>query len=98
LSELKLDGCELGLYKTWLYSKCNNQRFKLEILIGFKSSIIKHSLLQPHFEASVRMKLKTPKKWELGVLWDSRKLKAWLQGSKHLALRCYLYRWKGLKM
>jgi hypothetical protein len=36
-------------------------------------------------------------KWELGVLWDSRKLRAWLQGSKHLALRCSLYLEKVLK-
>ncbi len=36
-------------------------------------------------------------KWELGVLWDSRKLKAWLQGSKHFALKCFLYLGKVLK-
>jgi hypothetical protein len=32
-------------------------------------------------------------KWELGVLRDSWKLRAWLQGSKHLALRRSLYCW-----
>jgi hypothetical protein len=37
-------------------------------------------------------------KWELGVLRDSQKLRARLQGSKHLALRCFLYHWKGLEM
>jgi hypothetical protein len=36
--------------------------------------------------------------WELGVLRDSRKLKAWLQGSKHLALGCSWYHWKYLEM
>jgi hypothetical protein len=34
---------------------------------------------------------RTPKKWELGVLWDSRKLRVRLQGSKHLALRCFWF-------
>jgi hypothetical protein len=37
-------------------------------------------------------------KWELGVLRDSQNFKTRLQGSKHLTLRCYLYRWKGLKV
>ncbi len=37
-------------------------------------------------------------KWELGVLRDSQKLRVWLQGSKHLALKCSLYRWKGLEV
>ncbi len=34
------------------------------------------------------------RKWDLGVLQDSRKLRTRLQGSKHLALRCFLYHWK----
>jgi hypothetical protein len=34
---------------------------------------------------------------DLGVLRDSQKFRARLQGSKHLALRCFLYRWKGLE-
>jgi hypothetical protein len=34
------------------------------------------------------------RKWDLGVLQDSQKFKAWLQGSKHFALRRYLYHWK----
>jgi hypothetical protein len=38
------------------------------------------------------------RKWELRVLRDSRKLRVWLQGLKHLALRCFLYRWKGLEV
>jgi hypothetical protein len=33
-------------------------------------------------------------KWELGVLRDSWKFRAWFQGSTHLALKCSLYRWK----
>jgi hypothetical protein len=37
-------------------------------------------------------------KWELGILWDSRNIRARLQGSKHLFLRCSLYRWKGLEV
>ncbi len=36
-------------------------------------------------------------KWEFGVLWDSCNFRAQLQRSKHLALRCSLYRWKGLE-
>jgi hypothetical protein len=38
------------------------------------------------------------RKWDLGVLRDSQKLKAQLQGSKHLALRRSWYRWKGLEV
>jgi hypothetical protein len=38
------------------------------------------------------------RKWDLGVLWDYQKLRAQLQGSKHLALRRSLYRWKGLEV
>jgi hypothetical protein len=38
------------------------------------------------------------RKWDLGVLRDSRKFRTQLQGSKHLALKCSLYRWKGLKV
>jgi hypothetical protein len=34
------------------------------------------------------------RKWEFGVLRDSQKFRRWLHGSKHLALRCSLYRWK----
>ncbi len=37
-------------------------------------------------------------KWELGVLRDSRKFRARVQGSKHLTLRCSLYHWKGLEV
>jgi hypothetical protein len=40
----------------------------------------------------------TPKKWELGVLLDSQKFRAWFQGSKHLELESSLYRWKGLEV
>jgi hypothetical protein len=38
------------------------------------------------------------RKWDLGVLWDFRKLRTWLQGSKQFALRCSLYRWKCLEV
>jgi len=38
------------------------------------------------------------RKWDLRVLRDSQKFRAWLQGSKHLALRHSLYRWKGLEV
>jgi hypothetical protein len=37
-------------------------------------------------------------KWELKVFWDFRKFRVWSQGSKHLALKCSLYRWKGLEV
>ncbi len=52
---------------------------------------------QPHFEASVRMKLTLPKvgTWSpLGL----PKTQSLIAGSKHLALRCSLYRWKGLEV
>jgi hypothetical protein len=38
------------------------------------------------------------RKWDLRVLRDSQKLRVRLQGSKHLALRCSLYRWKALEV
>jgi hypothetical protein len=38
------------------------------------------------------------RKWEFRVLRDSRKFRRRLQGSKHLAWRYYLYRWKGLEV
>jgi hypothetical protein len=36
--------------------------------------------------------------WGLGVLRDSQKLRAWLQGSKQLSLECSWYHWKGLEV
>jgi hypothetical protein len=38
------------------------------------------------------------RRWDLGVLRDSQKLRAQLQGSKLLALRWPLYRWKVLEV
>jgi hypothetical protein len=40
----------------------------------------------------------TPKKWEFGVLRDSRNFRVQQQREKHLALRCSLYLWKGLEV
>ncbi len=40
----------------------------------------------------------TPKKWELGVFRDSRNFRAQQQRAKHLAMKCSLYRWKGLEV
>jgi hypothetical protein len=40
----------------------------------------------------------TPENGKFGVLRDSQKFRRRLQGSKHLALRCSLYRWKGLEV
>jgi hypothetical protein len=37
-------------------------------------------------------------KWDLGVFQDSQKFRTRLHGSKHLALRCSLYCWKGLEV
>jgi hypothetical protein len=37
-------------------------------------------------------------KWEFWVLPDSCNFRAWQKGAKNLALRCSLYRWKGLEM
>ncbi len=39
----------------------------------------------------------TPDMGTWGVLQDSQKFGTWLQGSKHLALKCSLYHWKGLE-
>jgi len=50
---------------------------------------------QPHFEGIVRSPLR---KWDSGVLQDSRKRRAQLQGSKHLALERSINRWKGLEV
>jgi hypothetical protein len=52
---------------------------------------------QPHFEGSVRSPL-TLSKMGVGVLLDSQKFRRRLKGSKHFALRCSLYRWKGLEV
>jgi len=38
------------------------------------------------------------RKWDLGVPRDSWKFRTWLQGSKHLTLKCSLYYWKGLEV
>jgi hypothetical protein len=38
------------------------------------------------------------RKWDLGVLQDSRKRRTRLQGPKHLTLRCSSYPWKGLEV
>jgi hypothetical protein len=35
---------------------------------------------------------------DLRVLWDSQNFRARLQGSKHLALRCFLYHLKAIKV
>ncbi len=35
---------------------------------------------------------------DLGVCQDSRNFRIWLQGSKHLTLRCCLYHWKAIKV
>jgi hypothetical protein len=51
---------------------------------------------QPHFEGVWGWHSHSQNE-DLGVLWDSRKLRTRLQGSKHLALRCSLYHWKGLE-
>jgi hypothetical protein len=54
-------------------------------------------LSQPHFEGVWRWHSHS-RNGDLWVLRDSRKLRVRLQGSKHLALRCYLYHWKGLEV
>jgi len=51
---------------------------------------------QPHFEG-VGGHHSHSRKWDLGVLRDSQKLRARLQRSKHLALKRSLYRWKSLE-
>jgi hypothetical protein len=51
----------------------------------------------PHFEGVWRWHSHS-RNGDLGVLQDSQKLRVQLQGSKHLALRCSLYRWKCLEV
>jgi len=45
----------------------------------------------------VRIKLTLPK-LDLGALQDSRNFRVRLQGSKYLALECFLYHWKASKV
>jgi hypothetical protein len=40
----------------------------------------------------------TPKSGKMESSGTPLKLRARVQGSKHLALRCYLYQWKGLEV
>jgi hypothetical protein len=54
------------------------------------------SVSQPHFEGVWGWHSHS-RNGDLGVLQDSRKFRTRLQGSKHLALRCYLYCWKDLE-
>jgi hypothetical protein len=64
------------------------------------SELLEGLMSQPHFEGVVRLPLTLPKMGlgsPLGVLWDSHKLRAWLQGSKHLALGRSWYLGKVLK-
>ncbi len=65
--------------------------------LPFQYPHVSELLLQPHFEGSVSHHSHS-RKWDLGVLRDSRKLRTQLQGSKHLALICSLYHWKGLEV
>jgi hypothetical protein len=69
----------------------------MQVLSGFAIALKTQQLSQPHFEGSVRSPLTLPK-MGVGLLRDSQKLRRRLQGSKHLALRYSLYRWKGLEM
>jgi hypothetical protein len=61
--------------------------------MGCKGPLI---VFKPHFERVWRWHSHS-RNGNLGVLRDSQKLRARLQGSKHLALKCSLYRWKGLE-
>ncbi len=54
-------------------------------------------VLQPHFEGVWGWHSHS-QNGDLGVLWDSKKLRARLQGSNHLPLKYSLYRWKGLEV
>ncbi len=54
-------------------------------------------MLQPHFEGSVRSPLTFPK-MGLGSPPGLPETKSAITGPKHLALRCSLYRWKGLEV
>jgi hypothetical protein len=66
---------------------------------SFSIVIVKETVhvLQPHFEASVRMKLTLPK---VGT-WSPSKLpktQSLIIRSKHVALMCFLHCWKGLEV
>jgi len=52
---------------------------------------------QAHLEASVRRRLTLPKVG-IGSPRDSCNFRARQQRAKHLALKCFLYRWKGLEV
>jgi hypothetical protein len=63
---------------------------------GQKKGQKSNCVLQPHFEGVWGWHSHS-RNGDLGVFHDSRKLRAQLQGSKHPALKCSLYHWKGLE-
>jgi hypothetical protein len=71
------------------YSNVSKRWFNLFLLLC-------EGMSQPHFEGVWGWHSHS-RNGDLGVLWDSQKLRTRLQGSKHLALRCSLYRWKVLE-
>jgi hypothetical protein len=74
-----------NIFKT-LCDSCNFGKFFLfpNYLVWWDCHV-KNQLSQPHFGQAWGWNSDF-QSWGLGVLHDSRKLRAWLQGSKHLAL------------
>jgi hypothetical protein len=73
-----------------------NIHFSMVLMSGTSFRRWRPSMTQPHFEGVWGWHSHS---WngDLGVLRDSQKFRTRLQGSKHLALRCFLYRWKDLE-
>ncbi len=67
----------------------NNYYFEIIYDVQFKclDDIILWYVLQPYFE-SVWGWDSHSRNGDLGVLWDSQNFRAWLERSKHLALKC----------
>jgi hypothetical protein len=88
-------GCCLGSKDLWNF---DHMRVVLCLRVDKCVLIISvDPMLQPHF-GQVWGWNSHSQSWGLGVLRDSRKLRAWLQWSKHLALRwgSVTWRWKAL--
>jgi hypothetical protein len=89
---------------TWGFSRSCLQILWLVILSGMVHMSIFGERVFMYFYVATPLwgkcedETHTPKKWELGVLRDSRNFRARQQKAKHLALRCSLYCWKVLEV
>jgi len=70
----------------------------MSVFLGAKMlRCIRYMEAQPYFERAWRWNWHS-RNWDLGILWDSQNFKVQLQGSKHLALGCFLYHWKNIEV